>query len=249
MILDITNYCTMGCSHCLNNSNVTGTHMKNIIFKDSIEKIKSWNPMVLLISGGEPTDHPDFIDIVNYTKDKLKGTKIMIISNGLFTLENIRVDEYKKLNVLFQITHDKKYYNKDIKIINDDNFIYCDTIPSELYNIGRARNLDRKFTNKPKCVNFRTFITSGLSFKDTIKSSELRIKLCNPVIHPSGDITIGETNSCYVVGNIYDDDRTIERNIKNFEHWKCNKCNGFDNLSNEDKKNLEIIYSQYNVKF
>jgi organic radical activating enzyme len=249
IILNITNYCTMNCKHCLNNSNESGTHMKTKIFNDSIDKIKLWNPMALLISGGEPTDHPDFIEIVKYTKDRLKNTKIMIISNGLFTLEEIRVNKYKKLDVTFQITHDNKYYKKDIKIIDYDKFIYCDTIPSELYNIGRARNIDYKFTNKPKCVNFRSFIVSGLSFKDTIKSSELRIKLCNPVIHPNGNITIGETNSCYVVGDIYDDDKTIENNIKNFTHDKCNKCNGFNNISKVDIDTLEKMYSQYGIKF
>jgi hypothetical protein len=239
----------MSCKHCFNNSNKEGKHMEFEIFKDSIDKIKLWNPMVLLLSGGESTDHPNFIEIVNYTKDKLKNTKIMIISNGLFTLDDIRINEYKKLNVIFQITQDIKFYKKGIKIINDENFIYCDTIPSELYRLGRAINLDYKFTNKPKCVNFRSFVVSGLSLKDTIKSSEMRIKFCNPVIHPDGNITIGETNSCYIVGNIYDNDKTIENNIKNFTHDKCNKCNGFYNIKKEDIDTLEKMYLQYGIKF
>ena len=250
MILNITNYCTMNCKHCFNNSNENGTHMYLKIFKDAIEKIKLWNPILLLISGGEPTSHPDFIYIIEYIKYKLKNTEIIVTSNGLFTLENIKVNEYKKLNVTFQIVHDKKYYKKDIRKIDYNNFIYCDTIPESNYliNLGRAKKMNIKFNNVPKCINFRSFIIAGNTISDAIILRELDNKYCNPVIYPNGDITIGETNSCYVVGSIYDNDKVIENNIKNFTSDKCNKCNGFDNLSIEDKNRLKYMYSQYGAK-
>lgn len=63
MILMITNKCRMNCSHCMNFSSNDGQHMKVDVIGKSLEFIKEIKPNMLIISGGEPTEHPLFLSI------------------------------------------------------------------------------------------------------------------------------------------------------------------------------------------
>ena len=90
MLIKITNYCSMGCSHCMEDSTVAGQHMTRETFLASLaltERLESvaWSrgvPRLLLISGGEATEHPDvawFLETARST-----GHKVVLITNGMW---------------------------------------------------------------------------------------------------------------------------------------------------------------------
>jgi uncharacterized radical SAM superfamily Fe-S cluster-containing enzyme len=101
-ILEITEMCNMKCPTCFASSAPTkGLHHK------SVEKINEMvktlersegEPAVVMLSGGEPTIHPDFLEIVqNITDSKVK--KIIINSNGLkFASSKEFVKKLKSIN-------------------------------------------------------------------------------------------------------------------------------------------------------
>jgi uncharacterized radical SAM superfamily Fe-S cluster-containing enzyme len=85
--IDLTNRCNLTCPICFANSNVTGR-----VYEPSKEQVmdmlrlyRAEQPVsgrVVQFSGGEPTIHPDFMEILRGAKD-LGYTHIQIASNGI----------------------------------------------------------------------------------------------------------------------------------------------------------------------
>lgn len=64
MLLKITRKCLMGCNHCIENATPDGEHMTIEVFENTLEFLKRINPFSILITGGEPTDSPNFFYIM-----------------------------------------------------------------------------------------------------------------------------------------------------------------------------------------
>ena len=80
MILAITSRCIMNCSHCLSNCLPEGVDMQPDIFE---QFLKFNHPHIpILISGGEPTLHPNWFDMTQTLLEK--GYYTILLSNGLF---------------------------------------------------------------------------------------------------------------------------------------------------------------------
>ncbi len=79
----LTRKCNLSCSHCIRSSNSSFSEFMHFDIATSvISQIAEDNPDAsILISGGEPTLHPRFFDIVEYATARLKS--VMINTNGL----------------------------------------------------------------------------------------------------------------------------------------------------------------------
>lgn len=69
MLLQITTRCSMGCTHCMGDYKPDGIDMSLEDFKavvDSLKDVFLHEKPVLLITGGEPLDHPQFADMFVY---------------------------------------------------------------------------------------------------------------------------------------------------------------------------------------
>lgn len=231
MILDITNSCRMGCNHCMKNCTPDGEHMSREIFEQSLKFIRTYDPLLVLVSGGEPTDHPYFVEYVEELKKVLGTTKrIIVTSNGMFLSEPDMVDKCIKLDVVFQVVNDPKYYPMAINVIEHPNFNYYDNIPSPVYPAGRAvENKLQIGQVKPKCFNLRSLVKhNGMILTDALKAYELMLqKFCAPSIQQNGSVILGENCLCKPVGNVYNSILEITSNIRTL---KCNACNTYENL-------------------
>lgn len=229
MLINITDKCSMGCSHCSENCTINGEHMTMETFKETLKFVCRLNPTVIVITGGEPTDHPEFISMMNLLKKRVAKERICITSNGLF-LEN---PQYTKdildLGITIQITNDRRYYPKRVPIINNPLLVYEDHIRS-IYPLGRAvtNGIEKYGTQAPKCFNCRSISKSTNNLIEAIRILEANGKLCTPSIDIKGNIKAGEFNACNPVGNINDSQATIFNNIRNL---KCNNCGMEDVLS------------------
>jgi MoaA/NifB/PqqE/SkfB family radical SAM enzyme len=60
MMIKITEKCSMGCSHCMNNATPNGKHMVDATFVKVIKFQKKYGGPFCMITGGEPSEHPMF---------------------------------------------------------------------------------------------------------------------------------------------------------------------------------------------
>lgn len=234
MIIQITNYCEMECSHCSMDSSKEGFHMPEHMFNNTIKRIKGWNPLTVFISGGEPTDHPLF-ELYMRKLEMLDFEKVWVMSNGLFTK-----DERKKYleKYEFQITNDKRYYPTEVKEIEHRNIVSFGKEVQEIKPCSRVFKNNIEHKKVPLCFNFRSMFKSMRfkSMKEVILNYESGLrKFCLPIIKPDGTIIIGECDLCKSIGSIYDSDQTL---IKNIIDFKCNRCTGFDGLSSFFRSHL-----------
>lgn len=64
--LKITNYCTMGCKFCYQDSTAEGTHAPYNEITSILYSLSSFEVYECAVGGGEPTEHPEFSQIIDY---------------------------------------------------------------------------------------------------------------------------------------------------------------------------------------
>jgi MoaA/NifB/PqqE/SkfB family radical SAM enzyme len=237
----------MNCIHCFDNASPDGKHMNFGIFWDSLKFISKTGARMILLTGGEPSEHPHFIEIVELLKRRMEHPELLIIaSNGMFLHNKEYAAEILNLGIKIQITNDQRFYPQNVPVVEHENLCYITEI-QHLFPIGRAviNNLSMdameiKLTY-PKCFNARSIIRSGRikNFQDLMEFYETRLqKFCIPSIDIDGNVHIGETDSCLKIGTVRDNLEILFNNIKSMEIGDCNKCGLEDNLKGEFRKVL-----------
>lgn len=256
MMLKITERCTMGCKHCMNDAKPDGKDMTLDVFKDSLEFLqKNGLCKMLIITGGEPTEHKNFDDIMNCLFDFQERFNyfviIVITTNGeVISKEPERFKEYVKraynigFRLMFQVSADVRYYPRRIqthkRIFREDGFELCDDCVEHIYPQGRALENNIPWESKAsKCYNVRA-LSKQLDKYSTLRDIEgilsSSLKFCTPHIKVNGDIGLGESDLCPSCTSIYESMENIMNSIREF---KCDMCNHINNkLSSEYKKFL-----------
>lgn len=70
MDISITNWCDKGCDFCYRSSTRLGTHMRLDDYKGVIDQAADMGTFQVALGGGNPNQHPDFIEILEYTASK-----------------------------------------------------------------------------------------------------------------------------------------------------------------------------------
>lgn len=225
MIISITEYCTMGCNHCCMNSTKEGKHMERDTFYKALDFYGNFKFPLLLITGGEPTDHPNFEE---YMDEILKrGYKLIILSNGLWTLDDrkdVFLNKYK-----FQIINDERYYPIYVPEIVHPNILIYGKVENSINKCTRSiKNNIYTEGLKPKCFNLRILFKLENSFLNAIyKYNFVLKKFCIPIIKFDGSMILGESDLCKPFGTIYDNFDVLLEKGKTF---RCNNCSCFENL-------------------
>ena len=69
--ISITNYCEKGCEFCYRSSNKNGKHMDLIEYTRLVKEAQQAGVIQIALGGGNPNQHPDFIDILKITRKHL----------------------------------------------------------------------------------------------------------------------------------------------------------------------------------
>lgn len=228
MLVRITESCMMGCSHCMIDATPEGGHMREETFRTALEFISGVEGGIVMISGGEPIDHPEFFKFVEIAKQE--RFMVLVMSNGMF-LENEELRErVLALNVQLQITNDERFYPKRIFEYKHKNISWESELRM-LSPFGRAiKNGIHTSRQSPLCFNLRSVLRSTRSLPDAIRFLRMKGKFCTPSINIDGSISAGESNSCYRVGFVGEPIAKIANGIMSM---KCNYCGLEDGL--EDK--------------
>ena len=78
----LTEKCNQKCKFCYTDSKIVGEHIPTKKAKIIVEKCAEAEVFDINFTGGEPTLHPDFVDIVKYAKDY--DFTVGFTSNGQF---------------------------------------------------------------------------------------------------------------------------------------------------------------------
>ncbi len=79
--ISITGLCNNNCMFCLDSDRSDKKHRQIDEIKEEIEKAKKYGAKKLILSGGDPTIHPEVIEFVKYAK-KICFEKVQLITNG-----------------------------------------------------------------------------------------------------------------------------------------------------------------------
>ena len=75
--------CNLSCTYC-NEFDKTSEPVPLEELKARLGKLKELGAFSVCFTGGEPTMHPDFIELVRYAKKDLKFFKVVMITNGFY---------------------------------------------------------------------------------------------------------------------------------------------------------------------
>jgi hypothetical protein len=231
MLVKLTTKCSMRCSHCMEEALPEGEHM----FMDTFEKTlsfieKCYNGVrIIMLSGGEPTDHPDILKII----EKVKGWSVILLSNGMFLSTSLR-QPILDSGITIQIYNDPRYYPTRIEPEYHPNILFANEI-NLLSPFGRAKKMKCGRTS-PLCFNFRSCVRMTRSFKEGLMTLRSMGKMCSPSIDVQGNICAGESRFCHVIGTVESSLGILANNLLSM---KCNKCGLENNLSRE---HLKAIY-------
>ncbi|MEY8213040.1 MAG: radical SAM protein, partial [Colwellia sp.] len=126
LLLEVTDHCNLRCPTCYANSSperLTHRSLDNIIAMLDLAVKNEGEPNIIQISGGEPTLHPDFFEIIEQTK-KRPIKHLLINTNGLKIAQS---DEF---------TQKLASYNPSIEV-----YLQFDTLENHALEILRARPL------------------------------------------------------------------------------------------------------------
>jgi len=212
----------------MENARPEGKDMSMETFVKVVDFIDRNGFFFILISGGEPTDHPLFCDFVNLAKAKLK---VIVLSNGLFWRDEKRRDQYMALDVQFQVINDSRYYPIKVDRIDHPNVLYDDKIMAPLTPIGRAKTSGFVAGRmSPLCFNLRSAVRSIRDFHDAVLFLRQKGKMCIPSIIVDGSIVAGESQFCHKIGTVESSNVELTNRLA---QMRCNACGLADNLTPE----------------
>lgn len=176
MLIQITNTCTFGCPHCLHDSTPDPQHMKEGLFRNALIFSRMAKCDHVMLTGGEPTDHPQFEHYLDLACDTKYNQSVHIITNGKWLgteMEDKLIEKMSNYRYLtIQITNDNRYYpgwsRKELMIpVKFDRFMdkcvdkfgaealvkiaYCSSVDN-LVTLGRCKEVKalRKIAKKSK---------------------------------------------------------------------------------------------------
>jgi MoaA/NifB/PqqE/SkfB family radical SAM enzyme len=259
MLIKTTNKCSMGCSHCMEDSTVAGQHMTWSTFERTLEAVARMErlvtlaglPVFVLFSGGECTEHPDIVKMVETAIDK--GFFVTLVSNGMWLNDPdlsaaLLRKEWVPPMFNVQVTNDARFYPTKPPTVDDPRITYIDSIwgLTPLGRAARKKNLDTKGLHErkaPGSFNFRSLVHTLRSVEQAI--FQLRMLTfqgkpgwCSPNIDEQGTVHAGESRNCYPIGTIESTDKEMVDAVLSM--GSCNRCGLEDHLSLAHKRAIGL---------
>mgnify|MGYP001040269877 CR=1 FL=1 len=243
MLIQITNKCHEMCGHCLQCSNPDGKHMDETTFRNALKFAHFLGVSAYVITGGEPTEHPQFFQFCQYLDRFIQKDKLIagfsITSNGMwFPDRKAEMEELAKLKnyVGMQVYTNPKWY-KDAPFILD-HAREINAIPKvqvdtdeirSMQDLGRAKNNGQAQKEVADNRHYMSCLNGHLLFKQVNPTRKLKGLdhqpgiMCKPCIDYKGDVHLSESCNCPSFGNVNDDYMLdIFNNLR--ESKPCCKC-------------------------
>lgn len=260
MIICITDKCGMGCNHCLSSCDSNGQHMTMEVFEHALSYAERAciTAGAVLISGGEPFEHPQIKEILERAVKTKRTLIITVATNGTKLIDDkFLYNWYKGFlsrnpRVYTQVTNVPKYYPRELTL-NERYWLSklknCIIVTEEsevpLYPQGRALEnypADEYRTRGPKCMDtiLMALQTNVRTDYELIHQMIIKLhKFCVPRINIDGSIAIGESRLCPTIGTL---DDTPEKRLDAIRRWSCRGCKeAFCVMANRTPEVLAVL--------
>lgn len=230
MLVKLTSRCSMGCSHCCEDATVDGQHMTQATFQQTLRFIEmaegaAWAsgcPPFILLSGGEPAEHPEIVSLLEQVADT--GLFPVLISNGMWlgnaTLRDAILAPGRLIMV--QVVNDRRFYPRVPPRHVDNRVRYFHEIP-HITRLGRARHLPALSPRRaPTSYNLRSATRNFRSFARALVWLRMRGFNCTPSISASGEVVAGESRFCRAIGTVFSTEVEITQRL--LDMGSCNRC-------------------------
>lgn len=271
MIINITQHCTLRCPHCMQNAGPERKEfMSKEMFYEALKFAKNIGSNVVMISGGEPTSHPDFFEFLEALV-KSDFISMSIISNGTFLRDHAFTEKFAGMvtsreGLLVQISSFKGLYSNyddvhkpNLKALRlfGKKAVVCDN-PGDIRMkpLGRACSGEwyeeaKRVNGFPSCANAalilaQTKVIHGIGIGALLEQFG---RFCLPIVSWDGSIRLGESEQCKVIANISEPISHI--NQKLFSFRPCGGCDSYkwhlQNPTTEQEKEVcKVLWPQNN---
>jgi hypothetical protein len=203
-----------------------GEHMSMETYRQVIKFTKKHDFPLILLSGGEPTLHPDLMQMIAFNKKQ--KIKTFLLSNGTFLKNGQLKQRLLKSGIEIQVTNDEKYYPVKVPIISHPRVSYEDTL-RVINPCEKTRENNIPVTEKgPTCFNVRSISRHCTMLKQVIIQLRSMTNACTPSINIDGTLVAGEADSCAPIGTVWDGGASILNRLQNLQ---CTECGLINNLS------------------
>lgn len=231
MLVRITNKCRMGCSHCMVEASPEGQHMSMDTYEKVLAFIRRNNLLMILISGGEPLEHPEFFEMVKRAQSE--NLKIAVLSNGMFLSDPELKKKVLGLGVLVQVTNDPRFYPHKINP-EEHPEVQIETHIRSVSPFGRAVKNDIDMNRQsPLCFNLRSLVRKFRDFREATFQLRLLGKMCTPSVNVNGTLSAGESPFCSIFGTVEDSNIVLTNRLAELKCSKCGLVNNLDDLHRE----------------
>lgn len=256
MLIQITNRCHMGCSHCMHCSEPEGQHMSIDHIKLAHDFAVRSNAHCIILTGGEPTEHPLFFEIV---ANFLDFPMVLVTTNGMWLDDDAKVKMMRRLcdrnsNLFLQVTNIAKYYPKRI---NADRLkqmfpkASLETNSLNLLALGRAAQDPELVRESESSLGTMSCFSSALvsaqlPYHLAIANMESRGKFCHPLVDYRGDIHWSESCLCPSFAHVSD---AFDDICRKAHAWRpCLQCHDAEKLRNNTSVKYQLAKEILGIK-
>lgn len=251
----------MLCPHCLQDSNPEGEHMSLQTFNRVLNFLLYCKIDYITVSGGEPTEHPDFDKICQVLHNH--NIKFSICSNGMWCKDDLLGSKVygvlaMKNCIGMQIYSNPKWYKENEFIMSrvETSFKHpkITIVTSDILSmqdIGRARTCEAARIEASNSRYFMSCLNGCLVSKQARNLQDFFAMLvnhgilCKPLIDYKGRIHMSESHLCPDCGDIMND-TYIQIWCKIVESKPCLQC--LNSKKFMESNRLDIIHAKKLLK-
>jgi hypothetical protein len=226
--------------------------MSDDVFRGACAFLQRTRVKLIAVSGGEPTLHPKFVDIMwdlvrlKHLEPKAQRPHVVLLTNGTWVIDPVKTAFIKELiskGIDVQVSTQKEFYkNHDMILAHKEYLIQigcnvCLDPIEQLVRLGRCGLRDfPSFPVTPcPCAN-SILIARQTNAGNWLSAMELQGQFCKPSINIDGTISIGETPSCVITGTTVNAIEDIHARAKKQSPRLCNGCFGWQRLVTKHAK-------------
>jgi len=213
--------------------------MNSDIFLRALHLAWHLDDPIIILSGGEPAEHPDIVRFIELATIIPFNTlnpvfKVIVLSNGKITANEKTLRQILGYGADIQVTHDKRFYPREYPKVDWSPQISYESTLRVVSPFGRAVT-NKLETNRraPHCFNIRS---ATKNIRDLPKALEmLRAKghFCCPSIDYDGTVRMGETPFCAEIGTV---DSSVLQLTRAMCSTRCQRCGLVNNLQGYEKE-------------
>jgi MoaA/NifB/PqqE/SkfB family radical SAM enzyme len=220
--------------------------------RNAVSFAKDSGERLLIVSGGEPTDHPRFFDMCRIVSQS--GLSFSICSNGMFMGDPKKEWQMEKVANLAgfcggQIYSNPKWYRLHNQTIAKWNaqapkwemlHLHLDTTDIRgMQDLGRAKNCPEAIAEAEASPYHNSCLASCTTLVQSEDSHEffnlmfMQHRFCTPLIDVAGNVHMSESWLCPSCGNVNTDTRDMLW-LKMRSFRPCGGCIGCKRYLTED---------------